>query len=144
MREILFKAKRLDDGEWVEGNLIFSADATENWKTVIIPITNSNMFAKENAEGNLGFENWYRVDPGTVCEYTGVLDDNCVKIFKGDIVREYDIFGKDKGVKVVKWDEFFSQWNAGETGLYGGIVARYKVLGNIFDNPELMESEVQE
>ena len=53
----LFKAKRIDNGEWVEGNLIQSCDATDGWETIIIPIKNSNLFTKhiKRGYGNLGF-----------------------------------------------------------------------------------------
>lgn len=74
MREILFKAKRIDDGKWVEGyyqkrydllgneeHLIFHADSYKVW---------------EYAE----------VDPETICQYTGLCDKNGKKIWEGDII----------------------------------------------------------
>ena len=66
MREILFRGKRLDNGEWVEGNLVFSTDAEKGWGTIIIPSKGSDMYAGVK---NLGFQRWYRVDPETVCQF---------------------------------------------------------------------------
>ena len=63
----LYRAKRIDNGEWVEGNLVWSDDADNDYKAIIIPSVNSNMFTRGGARGDLGFENWYRVDPSTIC-----------------------------------------------------------------------------
>ena len=149
MREILFRAKRLDNGEWVEGNLIFSNDAEEGWEAIIIPITNSNMFTKGETKGNLGFENWHRVDPETIGQFTGLMDKNGVKIFDGDIVRHdnenlYGIIEKGQ----IYWDEEICSWRRTSNGAFHhGIVDSYRitrnccyeVIGNIFDNPELLK-----
>ena len=48
------------------------------------------MFSRGNEDEDLGFENWHRVDFETVCQYTGLTDENRTKIFEGDIVK----FGK--------------------------------------------------
>ena len=70
MREILFKAKRLSDGKWVEGNLFLSDD-----KKCQICI------------GTPIIRICYDVDPATVCQYTGLKDKNGEMIFEGDIVK---------------------------------------------------------
>ena len=152
MRKILFRAKRLDNGEWVEGNLVFSADSEEDWKTIIIPITNSNMFAREDAKGELGFENWHRVDPETVCQYTGLTDKNGVKIFEGDIVKatvlENSGFGTRRYTEdyIIKYHEKYCYFylsrernNLLFDGNWGYAVTSFEVIGNIFDNPELLK-----
>lgn len=141
----LFKAKRLDDGEWVQGNLIQSCDATDGWESIIIPVKNSNMFTKHigHGYGNLGFENWYRVNPSTICQCTGLKDKNGKLIWENDIVEYRDCtieryvvaYENDKacfeyqqyGCSIMNFDEMSS--------------VEVEVIGNIFDNPELLESE---
>ena len=68
----LYRAKKIDDEKWVVGNLIQNCDAADGWEAIIIPVKNSNMFTKHigHGYGNLGFENWYKVDPSTIRQCT--------------------------------------------------------------------------
>ena len=100
----LCRAKRLDNGEWVEGNLIRSFDAEDGWNAIIIPTTDSNMFTGSKAKQDLGFENWYRVDPDTVCRCLGMTDNNKQLIFEKDIV-EFVSSSKESEKYLLWWNK---------------------------------------
>jgi len=70
MREILFRGKRVDNGEWVEGNYFHNFRKGES--NNIIPF-NSNQ--------------WHEVIPESIGQFTGLLDKNGKKIFEGDILK---------------------------------------------------------
>ena len=125
MREILFRGKLIDDFEWVTGSLIqYGKDA------LIFTRFGTGM---------------YHTDPETVGQYTGMTDKNGAKIFEGDIVH-FEYQGTNKGLhgsgKVVCEDcKFALEWGWHKeivclTNFHGGT---FEVIGNIYDNPELME-----
>lgn len=133
----LYRGKRTDNGELVEGNLVWSDDADDDYKAIIIPTTDSNMFTKGGARGNLGFEKWYRVDPSTICQCTGLKDKNGKLIFENDIVKDNVIYG------AVKWDDANARYiiDDRDDGYqdYSEWWHEVGVIGNAFDNPELLE-----
>ena len=143
----LYRGKRIDNGEWAEGNLIQNSDAEDGWEAIIIPTKNSNMFTKhiKHGYGDLGYENWYRVDPSTVCQCTGLKDKNGKLIFENDIMEAHidEDFPEDVSRFKVEWN------GKGWVENHPDCVDReylddfdtehFKVVGNIFDNPELLE-----
>ena len=123
MRETIFRGKRIDNGKWVYGDLAHFPD-------------------KINIDPHKHGQPWrgYAVIPETVEQYTGLIDKNSKKIFEGDIVKEYNICGEEEGIGVVHWSELFVAWHwANNKCMYRGDIASYEVIGNIHDNPELIE-----
>ena len=123
MREILFRAKRLDNGEWVEGLLCFNM-----YNQMVIQPCSSFICTI--------------VEPETVCQFTGLTDKNGKKIFEGDIVKEFDLFNEYKGKGVVHVSDTFVGWYISESKSLFRLY-KYEVIGNIFDDPELMEGGVK-
>lgn len=123
MREILFKAKRLDNGECVDGFYCCIGPAGQE-KHYIIP---------EYASAFYGVE----VDPSTVCQYTGLTDKNGKKIFEGDIVRrETAYYGKHNVYdEPVVWEDDIENDSFGEPYTSGYCIhgGNWEVIGNIHD-----------
>jgi uncharacterized phage protein (TIGR01671 family) len=142
----LFRGKRIDNGEWVQGNLIRSNDAEVGYEAIIIPTNDSNMYTKGEGRGDLGFENWHRVDKDTICQCTGLKDKNGKMIWENDVCDR-----KEQYPEIVKycngdWTLDYSYASHKESGgcycnlgFYAEERKCVEVIGNIFDNPELLE-----
>lgn len=129
MREILFRGKHMHvclenkhlDGTWVEGYL-----------------------ADENHINDGKCE--FLIDPETICQYTGLTDKNGKKIWENDILEGHldDKFPEDVTREKVIWHE--SGWKTEEPGcvdkeyLDEFDTENFEVVGNVFDNPELLEA----
>ena len=124
MREIKFRAKRLDNGEWVKGDLAHSLDG------------GLNIFGFTRENGVDGYSGVHLIDPKTVCQFTGLKDCEGKEVWEGDIVeheiwnRLYDGFIKAKGIIEYKGYEFVVVTNSETFSLYS---KRIKVIGNKFD-----------
>ncbi len=126
MREILFRGRTLIETKWVVGDL--SRVVHDDGRCYVFP-----------ADG-YDSPDFYEVDPETVGEYTGLTDDNGAKIFEGDLI-EYD--SKTFEMKYIDGFATFDLRSVDNMSLAPRIttntVHRMRVIGNIHDNPELLE-----
>ena len=129
-REILFKAKRIDNGEWVEGQYVYITNPlTEDGKPI------KHLICKgTNIFNDL-------IDSDTICQCTGLTDKNDKKIWENDIVELPD----EEGYFTCKWEEDAARFVMNGDGLTVDFDNYWsyqtEVAGNIFDNPELLEVE---
>jgi uncharacterized phage protein (TIGR01671 family) len=132
MREILFRGKRIDTGEWVEGSLL---KVTIKGQTVhLIFGDNFSLIG-----GNVKALSHAMVDPATVGQFTCLTDKNGKKIFEGDIVRAHFRTNHSKQTFLVFFEDgmFLFDNNCVEVPKYD--IYGMEVIGNIHDNPELLE-----
>ena len=130
-REILFKAKRLDNGDWAEGSLISFADGGQ----AILPSKSAALYKK--GASLFSTVNCLEVAPSTVCQYTGLTDKNGKKIFEGDIVRrETAYYGKHNVYdEPVVWEDDIENDSFGEPYTSGYCIhgGNWEVIGSIHD-----------
>lgn len=134
MREILFRGKRKDNGEWVEGFFVVKVDPL---------LGTSRCFILTQGYGE-SFVTWYMVDPATVGQYTGLKDKNGKRIFEGDVF-EWGYAGVKEFRYVVVYDAVLASF-VGERG--GGFVRLngidIEISGNIHDKPELLKGGAED
>ena len=151
MREILFRGKRKDNGYWIYGNFNFYPDI------------NRTFIRKNNKELLPSFQTSLEdeVISKTVGQYTGLADKNGTKIFEGDVIKSDN--GRISAISVVLYGKFepkhfydlieryvrprpteklyglFAKSTEGEEMLLSECSHLIEVIGNIHDNPELLE-----
>lgn len=139
-REILFRGKRIDNGEWDYGYFVKYKPYASEDKIVygIVPTYVSELYL-------------FEVDPETVGQYTGLYDKNDLKIFEGDIVKLHNELGEYPLPVIYRAGSFWlydktiingdypDDENAGLDLLGSYITDVLEVIGNIHDNPELLE-----
>ena len=142
MREILFRGKSVENGEWVEGYYGYTP-----LKTSIEEVRAEDFFPRAWIADRKGFGCF--VDPETVGQFTGLTDKNGVKIFEGDIVNIKEHVSYINGWYKVVYDTRNHYWALKRDPEYShcyltfsalnGFAEDSEVIGNIFDNPELVE-----
>ena len=136
MREITFRGKRADNGEWVTGFYVelmgwgpYSAGYEEKKMHLIKGIyENGNNYSNE-------------VDPSTVGQYTGLKDKNDKKIFDGDILGRDGYWSNVVEFQRIMPLDFVQYNNATGIPIYGYNSTIWEVIGNIHDNPELLKED---
>ena len=130
MRDIIFRGKRIDNGEWVEGYYI---KAKHHWHKRGIHEDWILKGASQNG-GWLAFGCRYAVIPETVGQYTGLKDKNGEMIFEGDIVK-----GTFYGYPMPFKNYVFEiGWQEDVAGYKANYFENVEVIGNIYDNSELI------
>ena len=137
-REILFRGKRTDNGEWVYGYLI-----------------GNNVIVGEVVDFDEDYFNtqfWYKVDPETVGQFTGLTDKNGTKVFEGGIIRVNGVV--NFAVKYIEERlsfclantddlklnlKYISPWNHVSASWWYEFGREIEVIGNVYDNPELLK-----
>ena len=151
MREILFKAKRIDNGEWVEGHLFDNGFGEEEKKYFVGGLIIEKYNGTACDDWDITGINFYEIDSETLCQFTGLCDKNGKKIWENDICDR-----KEKYPEVVKmtngdWTLDYSYALGRDygnsycnLGFYVNERKCVEVIGNIFDNPELLQEESDE
>ena len=122
----LFKAKRVSNGEWIVGGLV-RYGFTGKEKYYIVPDYASDLYAIE-------------IDPSTICQCTGLKDKNGNLIWENDIVK----INNAKVNALITFRDFEIICTIPNEKYYKHRLeydTEYEVVGNVFDNPELLESE---
>ena len=138
MDRYLYKAKRLDNGEWVQGYLFGIWEK----RYILWGMTND-------------IPNMIEVDPTTICQCTGLKDKNGKLIWENDILHNGNYFvvkwnapcarfdivlNNSHNIPIGKWEPMICDWKTNDFKEYKKAVD-YEVIGNVFDNKELLESE---
>ena len=127
MREIKFRAKRIDNGEWVHG-----------YYTKYSPAAKGDVIEAERDD--------YDIDPASVGQFTGLKDIHGVEIYECDVVELTIDDGISYNALIVYKDGGFCAIDGTDEDyairVYGIMRCDYdvKVIGNLFDNPELIKT----
>lgn len=139
MRDILFKAKRIDNGEWVEGYYVKTGEASY----IVVPYSQADI---SGAEGST-----IEVDANTICQYTGLTDKSGNKIWENDVVKATVI--QNSLCQLSTYSDFYQvayhekycyfylkkkNNNLLFDGNWSYLLKGIEVIGSIFDNPGLI------
>lgn len=128
MRGVIFRGKRLDNGEWVYGSLFVGFK-----KSYICP----EAIAMYNFDGALCLGGFIEVDPSTVGQYTGLEDKHGKQIIEGDIL----LFRAGR-THVVRFED--GAFILEDSAIPIPFAIKSEIIGNVHDNPELLKEEAQQ
>lgn len=148
MREIKFRGKRKDNGEWIYGSLVYDE---RGFPFIVGAVV-------ESCEEYIALEVWCPVEKNSVGQLTGLHDKNGKEIFQGDIIkREFKLFDNetDKIISSVEWGTYndgkyvnniecwiSDDWPISDLGgLYAMAEHTIEVIGNIYEHPELLNKD---
>lgn len=139
-REILFKAKRKDNRRWEEGYYAMIG------KRHAIILSQTEKYYTEDVKESHGDE-VVEIIPETVSQYTGLTDKNGNRIWEHDIVEYFGDLAVMKKIDEIKYNEThasFCRLHRSQMGLQylyidECIAKTMRVIGNVFDNPDLLE-----
>ena len=147
-REILFKGKRIDNGEWVEGYLFGDGIIGSN-RMFIGELTIEDYKGNADDGPTIITGSYYsEVDPETVCQYTNKSDDNDVPICEEDFVKINDdwigrVIWSERDTAFCVFPNDDIEYETYCLGYYISEGYQIEAIGNIFDNPELLKAGQQ-
>lgn len=141
MQEILFRGKRVDNGEWVEGVPV--PIIINSYPTNRIELVRSHSYDELDNFNLLSDDE--EIIPTTLGQYTGFQDKNGAKIFEGDIIRGTGSKAKEENF-AISWSDATCGFVAGigmsvKPNLNQATVSNYEIVGNVYDNPGLLVKE---
>lgn len=138
MREILFRAKRIDNSEWVEGYFVIGKwYLDEKERYAILPI---DLCFYPHCEIN----EWIEIDPKTLCQFTGMIDKNGKRIWENDIVSAWSEGKYATGMVKQRIDGLYIIYPAYQHNEFWGLCpdknrkTNVEVIGNVFDDKHLL------
>lgn len=139
MREILFRGKRVDSDKWVEGYYVHISEGEGTYDC-------EHHLIQTDYKGRLGLR--YEVIPETVGQFTGLFDKDGKRVFEGDILSQIDHHDGSELTRVVKYEMSCGSCCTQVIGFGASgrghldfikLDERFKVIGNIHDDPEMVE-----
>ena len=137
MREILFRGKRYDNGEWEYGHLVTGTYYLDQKPITAIMPSDLIFYPRSEVNG------WEDVDPETIGQFTGLTDKNGKKIFEGDLClcNRHIASSVDRQVFRINLNTQYGQWVGDSfcSNITADEFFMCEIIGNIHDNPELMD-----